>query len=284
MSKIDEYYPGYMDDLARNTEVKPISPSDLIPPPVLIAPGELPTAGAFDHLRRCGVRRWVVDATMTRDIDEAFGPEKTELYGNIIYQSQRSVVLLDDFICAMMVGIHKCGVMLCGVVDPYEGQAVSWQDEQLAKRNRGERAISLLGYDVDYCLAVWSIHSPVESTRIYFVMIGSELSYEYSDDFSMEERIEQEQRRSHPARQRVLHLPLIEKQQESSKKPSKPSKKSKKSKEPSTKPERPSQAMRQGLLDDVTDSGPTVRENQPPRTTESVFTFPLRRFKKPSKP
>ncbi len=175
----------------------------LLPAPALVAPGVLPVTDAFMAKRQGGLRRWVVDAEMARDVDEEFSPDKVDLAGEIIYQSQRMVALhqfnFDPVMCATYVGLHKSRLMLSHVVDPNEGQAVSWHDEQMAKLNKGERAISLLCYARQFGIAVWSIYSRQESRRIYFVMLTSELEYEYSNNFPVEESVEQKQMSRKPS-------------------------------------------------------------------------------------
>jgi len=175
----------------------------LLPAPALVAPGVLPVTDAFMAKRQGGLRRWVVDAEMARDVDEEFSPDKVDLAGEIIYQSQRMVALhqfnFDPVMCATYVGLHKSRLMLSHVVDPNEGQAVSWHDEQMAKLNKGERAISLLCYARKFGIAVWSIYSRQESRRIYFVMLTSELEYEYSNNFPVEVSVEQKQMSRKPS-------------------------------------------------------------------------------------
>ncbi|MBT7102757.1 MAG: hypothetical protein HN940_00480 [Planctomycetes bacterium] len=175
----------------------------LLPAPALVAPGVLPVTDALMAKRQIGLRRWVVDAEMARDVDEEFSPDKVDLAGEIIYQSVRMVALhqfnFDPVMCATYVGLHKSRLMLSHVVDPNEGQAVSWHDEQMAKLNKGERAISLLCYARKFGIAVWSIYSRQESRRIYFVMLTSELEYEYSNNFPVEESVEQKQMSRKPS-------------------------------------------------------------------------------------
>jgi hypothetical protein len=174
-----------------------LDPSGLLPAPALVAPGVLPVTDAFMAKSQGGLRRWVVDARMARDVEEKFSPDKVNLAGEVIYQSQRMVALHEfqfDFVmCATYVALHKRGVMLSHVEDPNEGQDVSWHDEQMAKLNKGDRSISLLCYGRQFCIAVWSVYSREESRRIYFVMLASELEFEYSNDFPVEERVEQKQ-------------------------------------------------------------------------------------------
>ncbi|HIG05397.1 MAG TPA: hypothetical protein EYQ08_06665 [Planctomycetes bacterium] len=69
----------------------------------------------------------------------------------------------------------------------------------MAKLNKGERAISLLCYARQFGIAVWSIYSRQESRRIYFVMLTSELEYEYSNNFPVEESVEQKQMSRKPS-------------------------------------------------------------------------------------
>ena len=175
----------------------------LLPAPALVAPGVLPVTDALMAKRQIGLRRWVVDAEMARDVDEEFSPDKVDLAGEIIYQSVRMVALhqfnFDPVMCAIYVGLHKSRLMLSHVEDPNEGQAVSWHDEQMAKLNKGERAISLLCYARKFGIAVWSIYSRQESRRIYFVMLTSELEYEYSNNFPVEESVEQKQMSRKPS-------------------------------------------------------------------------------------
>jgi len=174
-----------------------LDPSGLLPAPALVAPGVLPVTDAFMAKSQGGLRRWVIDARMARDVEEKFSPDKVNLAGEVIYQSQRMVALHEfqfDFVmCATYVALHKRGVMLSHVEDPNEGQDVSWHDEQMAKLNKGDRSISLLCYGRQFCIAVWSVYSREESKRIYFVMLASELEFEYSNDFPVEERVEQKQ-------------------------------------------------------------------------------------------
>jgi len=196
MSRLDEFFES---NTKTDEDLSPIT----FPAPKLVAPGVLPSTDAFDAQSQGGMRRWIVDGSTAYDVDEALSPDPVELAGDIMYQSYRAVTLRDDmfdfFMCALFVGIHKNGIMLSGVEDPNKGQAVSWQDEQLAKRNRGERAISLLNFRSKYCIAVWSVHSHVESKRIYFVTLASELEYEFSNNFPVEKFVEKIQRSRKPS-------------------------------------------------------------------------------------
>ncbi len=196
MSRLDEFFES---NTKTDEDLSPIT----FPAPKLVAPGVLPSTDAFDAQSQGGMRRWIVDGSTAHDVDEALSPDPVELAGDIMYQSYRAVTLRDDmfdfFMCALFVGIHKNGIMLSGVEDPNKGQTVSWQDEQLAKRNRGERAISLLNFRSKYCIAVWSVHSPVESRRIYFVTLASELEYEFSNNFPVEKFVEKIQMSRKPS-------------------------------------------------------------------------------------
>ena len=196
MSRLDEYF----ESIAKTNGAE--GPLTFLAPK-LVAPGVLPATDAFNAQSQGGMRRWIVDGRTAYDVDEALSPDPVELAGDIMYQSFRAVTLHEDlfdfFMCALYVGIHKNGIMLNSVEDPNKGQAVSWQDEQLAKRNRGERAISLLNFRSKYCIAVWSVHSHVESRRIYFVTLASELEYEYSNNFPVEEFVEQRQMSRKPS-------------------------------------------------------------------------------------
>jgi len=196
MSRLDEYF----ESIAKTNGAE--GPLTFLAPK-LVAPGVLPATDAFNAQSQGGMRRWIVDGRTAYDVDEALSPDPVELAGDIMYQSFRAVTLHEDlfdfFMCALYVGIHKNGIMLNSVEDPNKGQGVPWQDEQLAKRNRGERAISLLNFRSKYCIAVWSVHSHVESRRIYFVTLASELEYEYSNNFPVEEFVEQRQMSRKPS-------------------------------------------------------------------------------------
>ena len=196
MSKLDEYFERFLE--TDGTE-GPLT----LPAPKLVAPGVLPATDAFNAQSQGGMKRWIVDGRTAYDVDEALSPDPVELAGDIMYKSLRAATLHEDlfdfFMSSLYVGIHKAGIMLTGIEDPNKGQAVSWQDEQLARRNRGERAISLFNFRSKHCIAVWSVHSHVESKRIYFVTLASELEYEFSNNFPVEKFVEKIQRSRKPS-------------------------------------------------------------------------------------
>jgi len=157
MSRIHQY-------LAEN-EVQEVASTVELPFPLLAAPGDIPLAGGSN-----------------RD------PYGGLLAGNIVYLSLLFRTVLDAFITATFVGCHKRGVMLSNVGGPEDGDADAWEQEQQANLLKCERAISLYNFR-GQCIAVWSVPAEEKSGRLYFAMLASELAYEYSNNFPVEEWI-----------------------------------------------------------------------------------------------
>jgi hypothetical protein len=180
MSRIHQY-------LAEN-EVQEVASTVELPFPLLAAPGDIPLAGGSNRDPYGGLLGWIIEDEIARDVDEALAPDKTELAGNIVYLSLLLRTVLDAFITATFVGCHKRGVMLSNVEGPEDGDADSWEQEQQANLLKGERAISLYNFR-GQCIAVWSVPAEEKSGRLYFAMLASELAYEYSNNFPVEEWI-----------------------------------------------------------------------------------------------
>jgi hypothetical protein len=180
MSRIHPY-------LAEN-EVQERDSTVELPFPRLSAPGEIPLTGGSNKDPYGGLLGWIIEDDIAREVDEELAPEKTELAGNIVYLSLLLRTVLGAFITATFVGCHKGGVMLSNVEGPEDGDADAWEEEQQANLLKGERAISLFNFH-GQCVAVWSVPASEESGRLYFAMLASELAYEYSNNFPVEEWI-----------------------------------------------------------------------------------------------
>ncbi|MDE0961359.1 MAG: hypothetical protein OSB09_11335 [Planctomycetota bacterium] len=180
MSRIHTY-------LAEN-EVLEDDPTVEIPFPRLAAPGDVPLAGAPNNDPYGGLMGWIIEDEMARGVDAELSDENTDLAGNIVYLSLLLRTILPAFVCASFVGAHKRGAMLLHVADPKDGEAVTWEQEQQANLLNAQRAISFYNF-WGQCVAVWSVPAEEESGRLYFAMLASELAYEYSNNFPVEEWI-----------------------------------------------------------------------------------------------
>jgi len=180
MSRIHQY-------LAENA-VQEVASTVELPFPLLAAPGDFPQTGGPNRDPYGGLLGWIIEDEIAREVDDELAPEKMELAGNIVYLSLLFRTVLDAFITATCVGCHKNGVMLSNVGGPEDGDSNSWEEEQQANLLKGERAISLFNFR-GQCIAVWSVPAQEKSGRLYFAMLASELAYEYSNNFPVEEWI-----------------------------------------------------------------------------------------------
>jgi len=84
-----------------------------------------------------------------------------------------------------MLRMHRDGVWLHGVEDPYEGEQCSWNEVQEQSLALGARAISLFQLE-GQPFVIWSVFSSPGMPSLRFLMNGVEFTYEYSQGYPAE--------------------------------------------------------------------------------------------------